>query len=89
MFPSPGKRRVKKKLRCQRCNHEVQVSKGSSVLKCSKCEHDIFGSSEPNGNGQAEPKRAEFLAATAHRLTGHSDCRVVGTVCIESRFDTE
>jgi DNA-directed RNA polymerase subunit RPC12/RpoP len=40
-----------KKLRCQKCNHEVQVPKGSSVPKCSKCGHDIFESSEPNGDG--------------------------------------
>lgn len=40
-----------KQLRCQKCNHEVQVPKGSSVPKCSKCGHDIFESSEPNGNG--------------------------------------
>ena len=40
-----------KQLRCQKCNHEVLVPKGSSVPKCSKCGHDIFESSEPNGNG--------------------------------------
>jgi DNA-directed RNA polymerase subunit RPC12/RpoP len=39
------------KFRCQRCNNEVQVPKGSSVPKCLKCGHDIFESGEPNGNG--------------------------------------
>jgi hypothetical protein len=40
-----------KEIRCQKCNHEVPVSKGSSVPECAKCEHDIFDSSEPTGNG--------------------------------------
>jgi hypothetical protein len=41
-----------KKLRCQRCNHEVQVPKESSIPKCAHCGHDIFESSEPNDNGE-------------------------------------
>jgi predicted RNA-binding Zn-ribbon protein involved in translation (DUF1610 family) len=38
------------KLRCEKCNNELQIPKGGSVPKCPKCGHDIFESSEPNGN---------------------------------------